>query len=77
MRATPPGEADNPNVADAGGFSLHAGFAAQPDQRAKLERLCRYVARPAVAEGQLALTTAGARRSHRRGAVRDVTPTPT
>ena len=32
------------------GFSLHAGVAAKACQRDKLERLCRYVTRPAIAE---------------------------
>jgi len=30
------------------GFSLHAGVAAWADQRDKLERLCRYLCRPAA-----------------------------
>jgi hypothetical protein len=32
-----------------GGFSLNAGVACRADERRKLERLCRYVARPAIA----------------------------
>jgi hypothetical protein len=32
----------------AAGFSLHAGVAARADERKKLERLCRYISRPAV-----------------------------
>lgn len=40
---------DHPNLAKTAGFSLHAGVAAKAHQRRKLERLCRYVARPAVA----------------------------
>ena len=43
----------------AGGFSLHAGVAAQAYQRDRLERLCRYVTRPAVAEPRLSLTAGG------------------
>ena len=46
-------------VAKVAGFSLHAGVAAQARQRDKLERLCRYSARPAVAEKRLSLTTNG------------------
>ena len=60
-------------LATAGGFSLHAGIAARADQRDKvrshsdregalgykLERLCRYVARPAVADSRLSLTRQG------------------
>lgn len=41
------------------GFSLHAGVAARADQREKLERLCRYISRPAVAENRLSLTPSG------------------
>jgi hypothetical protein len=35
-------------VANVAGFSLHAGVAAKANERAKLERLCRYITRPAV-----------------------------
>jgi hypothetical protein len=41
------------------GFSLHAGVAAKAHQRDKLERLCRYIARPAVSEKRLSLTPNG------------------
>ncbi len=41
------------------GFSLHAGVAARTDQRDKLERLCRYISRPAVSEKRLSLTNSG------------------
>jgi len=41
------------------GFSLHAGVAAAAHQRDKIERLCRYIARPAVATGRLSLTAQG------------------
>ena len=37
-------------VAKVSGFSLHAGVAAQAWERQKLERLCRYISRPAVSE---------------------------
>lgn len=36
-------------------FSLHAGVAAKAHQRQKLERLCRYISRPAVSEKRLSL----------------------
>jgi hypothetical protein len=42
-----------------GGFSLNAGVAARADQRDKLERLCRYVSRPAVSEARLSLSPGG------------------
>ena len=37
-------------VVRAAGFSLHAGIGIEAQARGKLERLCRYVSRPAVAE---------------------------
>jgi len=46
-------------VGKVAGFSLHAAVAARADQRAKLERLCRYISRPAVAEKRLSLTPNG------------------
>lgn len=44
---------------NAAGFSLHAGVAAKAYERGKLERLCRYIARPAVSEKRLSLTPTG------------------
>ncbi len=41
------------------GFSLHAGVAARANQRDKLERLARYISRPAVSEKRLSLTNNG------------------
>lgn len=41
------------------GFSLHAWVAARADGRKKLERLCRYISRPAVSEKRLSLTANG------------------
>ena len=46
-------------LAKIAGFSLHAGVFADADQPDKLERLCRYIARPAVSEKRLSLTTTG------------------
>jgi ribosomal protein S27E len=54
------GPEGEPNgAARAGGFSLHAGVDIAPTERAKLERLCRYVSRPPVASERLALTASG------------------
>jgi hypothetical protein len=54
------GEGDGRNgAAQAGGFSLHAGLDIRCGQRAKLERLCRYVSRPPVAAERLALSASG------------------
>jgi hypothetical protein len=46
-------------VGTVAGFSLHAGVAARAHERAKLERLCRYIARPAVSTKRLSLTRNG------------------
>ncbi|MGA7799578.1 MAG: IS91 family transposase [Gammaproteobacteria bacterium] len=46
-------------VGKVAGFSLHAGVAARADERKKLERLCRYISRPAVSEQRLSLTPNG------------------
>src|SRR5262249_433575 len=37
------------------GFSLHSGVSAKANERRKLERLCRYISRPAVSEQRLAM----------------------
>ncbi len=37
-------------VGKIAGFSLHAGVATKTRERKKLERLCRYISRPAVSE---------------------------
>lgn len=42
-------------VAKQAGFSLDAGIACESHQRKKLERLCRYVTRPAIAQRRLSL----------------------
>jgi len=47
---------------DAGkvsGFSLHAGVSAEANEGQKLERLCRYIARPAISERRLSLSPQG------------------
>ncbi len=41
--------------ANVNGFSLHAGVYCAPFDRQKLEHLCRYIARPAIAEERLKL----------------------
>lgn len=46
-------------MAKASGFSLHAGVATATCERQKLERLCRYITRPAIAERRLSLTAQG------------------
>ena len=46
-------------VAKLSGFSLHAGVAAKADERDKLEKICRYIARPAVALERLTTNDQG------------------
>ena len=45
--------------ADAHGFSLHAGVRCGAHQRKELERLCRYITRPAIANERLTRDGAG------------------
>jgi len=52
-------EESSTQVAKASGFLLHAGVAAARHERHKLERLCRYITRPAISERRLSLTPAG------------------
>ncbi len=59
-----PGFMDNPlvdtdTVGKVAGFSLHAGVSARAHERHKLERLCRYITRPAVSNKRLSLTRNG------------------
>ena len=42
-------------VASIAGFSLHAGTVCEPWQRSRLERLCRYITRPAIATKRLSV----------------------
>lgn len=49
----------NELVSRQAGFSLHAGVACKSTQRKKLERLCRYIARPAIAEQRLSIASNG------------------
>jgi hypothetical protein len=45
--------ATNGLVAKNSGFSLHAGVATKAHERDRLEKICRYIARPAVSEERL------------------------
>jgi len=59
---TLPDDGDEPfttRVGHVAGFSLHAGIATKANERAKLERLCRYIARPAVSTKRLSMTRNG------------------
>ena len=46
-------------MAKANGFSLHAGVSCEGHQKEKRERLCRYIARSAVAVPRLSLSSTG------------------
>lgn len=49
LQTLPNLESDNlfsGSAGEAAGFSLHAGAATKANERAKLERLCRYITRP-------------------------------
>ncbi len=59
---TLPDESDSlfsSSIGETAGFSLHAGVATKANERAKLERLCRYITRPAVSTKRLSLTRNG------------------
>jgi hypothetical protein len=46
-------------LANTSGFSLHAGVFANANEPDKLERLCRYISRPAISERRLSITDHG------------------
>jgi hypothetical protein len=58
---TLPGEAGSigGEAGQVGGFSLHAGVAAEAHESEKLERLCRYITRPAISEKRLSISPQG------------------
>ncbi len=60
-------------VGKMAGFSLHAGVAAGAQDRRKLERLCRYISRPAVSEKRLSLLSNGKVRYELKTPYRDGT----
>ena len=62
LQTLPDCRSDDPFARTPGniaGFSLHAGVATKAHERDKLERLCRYIARPAVSIQRLSLTRNG------------------
>lgn len=75
LQTVTPWEADNnnPGLARANGFSLHAGVATQSHQLRKLERLCRYISRPAVSSERMAITNQGKIRQTLKTPYRDGT----
>ena len=64
---------ETPAAGNVAGFSLHAGVAAKANQRDKLERLRRYITRPAISEKRLSLTNQGKVRYELKTPYRDGT----
>jgi hypothetical protein len=54
-----PADSTQPGCVNAHGFSLHAGARCAAHQRKELERLCRYITRPAIANERLKRSPAG------------------
>jgi hypothetical protein len=76
LQTLPAGEQEEnftDTVGKLAGFSLHAGVAAKAHERKKRERLCRYIARPAVSEKRLSLTPQGHIRYQLKSPYRDGT----
>ncbi len=64
---------DGRSVAKTAGFWLHAGVASEAHEREKLERLRRYITRPAIATERLLLTAQGHIRYRLKTPYRDCT----
>jgi hypothetical protein len=60
-------------LANTSGFSLHAGVFANAGEPEKLERLCRYISRPAISEQRLSITKQGQVRYELKTPYRDGT----
>ncbi len=57
--ATPPSRPAKALCADSAGYSLHAEVRIAGHQLGRRERLCRYIARPALAQGRLSVARNG------------------
>ena len=66
-------ESSPTRCANAHGFSLHAGVRIAADDRRRLEQLCRYITRPAIANERLSVNRAGQVVLKRKTAWRDGT----
>jgi hypothetical protein len=73
LPASDPDDYFTDTLGKVAGFSLHAGVAAKANERDKLERLCRYISRPAVSEKRLSLTAQGKVRYELKTPYRDGT----
>jgi hypothetical protein len=60
-------------LANISGFSPHAGVFANADEPDKLERLCRYISRPAISEQRLSIAGHGKVRYELKTPYRDGT----
>jgi len=59
--------ARQPLCVEMDGFSLHAAVRCAAHERERLERLCRYITRPALSDERVQLDGAGRRGGHWRG----------
>ena len=66
-------EGEYGQLANTSWFSLHAGMFADADEPEKLERLCRYISRPAISEQRLSMTDHGKVRYELKTPYRDGT----
>lgn len=66
-------EGEYGQLANTSGFSLHAGVFANADEPEKLERLCRYISRPAISQQRLSMTDQGKVRYELKTPYRDGT----
>ena len=75
LQTLPPcdNESNESQIGQIAWFSLHAGIMARRYQHKKLERLCRYICRPAVSEKRLAMTSGGRIRYQLKTPYRDGT----
>jgi hypothetical protein len=66
-----------PQCADSGGFSLHAAVRIEAHDRRRLERLSRYIARPALSDERIRVKAAGKAATGAAGEIRgDAQPVP-
>ena len=72
LQTLPPDTIEEPRKT-VSGHSLHAGVATKAHDREKLERICRYIARPAISEQRLSLTNHGMVRYQLKTPYRDGT----
>ena len=75
LQTLPAKDGDNyGQLAQIDGFSLHAGVFADSHETDKLERLCRYISRPAISEKRLSLTDSGKVKYQLKTPYQDGTP---